>query len=99
MFITLWKREWHAAATAQFLSTTFPQTRCMSWSTLYTTSGKITQDIYFYVTRIDLLRPHGIDTALVEVPKKEQDKSQVMKTHSSSPGLTLKTVDPSNTVA
>ena len=48
------------------------------------------------MTRIDLLRPHGIDTALVEVPKKEQDKSQVMKTHSSSPGLTLKTADPSH---
>ena len=98
MFITPWKREWPAAVTAQFLSTTFPQTRCMSWSTLYTTSGRVTQDTYIYVTQIDLLRPHGIDTALVEVPKKKQDKSQVMKTHSNSPGLTVKTADSSNTV-
>ena len=45
-----------------------------------------------------LFRPHGIDTALVEVPKKKQDKSQVMKTHSNSPGLTVKTADSSNTV-
>ena len=57
MFITLWKREWHAAATAQFLSITFPQTRCMSWSTLYTTSGREPQDIFllFFVTQIELL--------------------------------------------
>ena len=57
MFITPWKREWPAAVTAQFLSTTFPQTRCMSWSTLYTTSGRVTQDIFlfFFVIKIDLL--------------------------------------------